>query len=161
MCPDGPSVVVPELKVSFPLTPAVPALDVFTTNCPLVDVVPRPLVREIAPPVPYPNAAVLSPARTVKSPPVSWFTLAASSPVPGEMESTMSPPLPKVAAPDEKTIDPDDPKLVVPDVKVNEPLTPLVPAFIVLKTILPLDCVVLYPADNEMLPPVPPSSAVE
>jgi hypothetical protein len=154
MCPDGPSVVVPELNVSFPLTPAVPALDVFTTNCPLVDVVPRPLVREIAPPVPYPNAAVLSPARTVKSPPVSWFTLAASSPVPGEMESTMSPPLPKVAAPDEKTIDPDDPKLVVPDVKVNEPLTPLVPAFTVCIVTAPLVLDVPYPVAHAIAPPV-------
>ena len=165
-----PTLDVPDVKDSFPLTPELPALLVCTTKSPLDRSVPRPVVNEIAPPDPVPLAPVLSPARTITSPPVSVGSMLS---VPGDTLSTMLPPLPFVAVPVANVIDPDAPRLVVPDVNESAPLTPDVPAFTVFITMPPLDDEVPSPDDNDNAPPVidapapavtdtaPPSAAVD
>ena len=131
-----PTLDVPDVKDSFPLTPELPALLVCTTKSPLDRAVPRTDVNEIAPPEPVPLAAVLSPARTITSPPLSVGSMLA---VPGDTLSTIFPPLPFVAVPVASVIDPDAPRLVVPDVNDRAPLTPSVPALTVFITMPPLD----------------------
>jgi hypothetical protein len=49
--PDEPTLVVPELKLSAPLTPLVPAFAVFIVIEPDVVAVPTPVDIEMAPPV--------------------------------------------------------------------------------------------------------------
>ena len=56
--PDAPLLAVPDVKLSSPLTPAVPAFTVRTMNAPLDVSVPSPVVSDTAPPV----NGVLSPA---------------------------------------------------------------------------------------------------
>ena len=115
--PEDPLLVVPDVKLSLPLTPDVPAFTVRTMNDPLDVSVPSPVVSDTAPPV----NGVLSPAIAYTSPPVSVFDL--------PTDTRMSPPSPCVAAPVKIEIDPEPPLDAVPLEKYNEPLTPDVPAF--------------------------------
>ena len=146
-----PTLDVPDVKDSFPLTPEFPALLVCTMKSPLDRSVPSPVVKEMAPPDPVPVPAVLSPARTITSPPVSVGSMLA---VPGDTLNTMLPPLPLVAVPVANVMDPDAPRLVVPEVNDNAPLTPKVPAFTVFMMIAPLLEAVPSPVDNDNAPPV-------
>ena len=97
-----PTLVVPVLKTSAPLIPAVPALTDWTTIDPLDVSRPIPADKDICPPV----AVVDDPAVALTCPPTPVF------PVPTAI--TISPPFPFVAAPVAKKIFPDDPALVVP-----------------------------------------------
>ena len=115
--PDEPELVVPELNLSDPLTPASPALDVRIVMAPLVLAMPWPVVMSTVPPV----ATVLSPLSTTIWPPTPL--------VPRPTVMDMAPPLPPVAVPDPREIDPDEPELDVPELNVSKPLTPLLPAF--------------------------------
>ena len=60
-----PLLELPVLSTRRPLTPALPELDVFMTNAPLLVAVPRPVMIEIAPPV----AEEETPAAIAISPP--------------------------------------------------------------------------------------------
>jgi hypothetical protein len=68
--PDDPALLVPDVKDSFPLTPEFPALLVCTMKSPLDRAVPTPDEREIVPPDPVLEAAVLSPLVMTTSPPI-------------------------------------------------------------------------------------------
>jgi hypothetical protein len=65
-----PTLDVPDVKDSFPLTPEFPALLVCTMKSPLDRAVPTPDEREIVPPDPVLEAAVLSPLVMTTSPPI-------------------------------------------------------------------------------------------
>jgi hypothetical protein len=70
----------------------------------------------------------------------------------------MSPPFPFVADPVSTRNAPLDPEMDVPDANIMYPEVPLVPAFIVLMVMLPLEVEDPYPADRDITPPVSESS---
>ena len=71
MDPDDPLVTAPELKLSMPLSPFVPASNVRITNDPLLDIVPLPEYNVTEPPV----AASVAPASKPTSPPAPLLPL--------------------------------------------------------------------------------------
>ena len=125
---------VPDVKVSAPLVPNVPAFDVRKMTDPLDVVVPFPAVNDMNPPV---LDAVVVPDAIEISPPTPV--------VPVPTLTRISPLLPCVAAPEKSCTDPELPELVVPDSNTSPPLTPKVPAFADLITMEPLDLMVPTP----------------
>ena len=71
MDPDDPLVTAPELKLSMPLSPFVPASNVRITNDPLLDIVPLPEYNVNEPPV----SASKAPASTPTLPPAPLLPL--------------------------------------------------------------------------------------
>jgi hypothetical protein len=146
MVPDVPELVVPELKLSCPLTPFVPALCVFKTSDPELVSLPVPLEIDTAPPV----TGSECPALMMSWPPESLFDV--------PTDSDMLPLLPPVAAPVAITTSPLEPALVVPELNLTEPLTPAVPAFRVFSLMDPEDVAEPKPDAMEMKPPVEPDA---
>ena len=118
--PEAPELVVPVENFKCPLAPVVPAFTVFTTKDPLEEVLPFPVLIDMAPPV-VPADVDVSPANICISPPVPT--------APVLTLTVIRPDLPAVAAPVEIEIVPELPELDVPVENDIEPLTPLVPAF--------------------------------
>jgi hypothetical protein len=133
IAPEDPELVVPVINCKCPLTPVVPASTVFTTNAPLEDVLPFPVLIDIKPPV-VPAAVEVSPAYICISPPVPT--------APVLTLKVIRPDFPAVADPVETEIVPELPELDVPVENEIEPLTPEVPAFCVFRTMLPLELAV-------------------
>jgi len=71
MLPLLPELLLPELKVSIPLAPDVPALMLRTMTMPLLDAVPSPLAMLNDPPV----MLVLRPAKACTDPPAPLVPL--------------------------------------------------------------------------------------
>jgi hypothetical protein len=136
-----PTLAVPELKLSCPDTPVVPALNVLNVILPLDCVEPNPDDNLIAPP----DRAVDWPAKTATLPPVSV------SPAP--TVTRMLPPLPFVDAPVPTDKLPLLPTLAVPELKLNLPETPALPLFMERTVIEPLDVDEPYPVRTETAPP--------
>ena len=162
MLPLLPSLAVPELKLSVPLTPATPEFGVLKDNGPLDVCTPYPVSIVMAPPDPR-SVDVASPALSKMSPP------AVTSPCP--TVTVMWPPFPFVDAPLPIDKLPLAPVLVVPELNTNVPLTPLSPAFKERSCTFPLDVndpnpeyIAIDPPDRPLpapaarvtVPPIPP-----
>jgi hypothetical protein len=132
----------PELKISTPDTPAVPALALRKVTAPLVVAVPSPALRLSAPPV----FTVLWPEKTCTLPPAPL--------VPLPTVIATEPPRPLVATPVPIQIWPLLPLLALPELKTSIPLVPLVPAFMLRMVTMPLEYVEPSPLDKLSAPPV-------
>jgi hypothetical protein len=110
---------VPELKLSIPLTPLVPLLNVLMLKVPLDDTVPWPETIDKEPPV----VVVLCPLESIIRPPT-----------PSDPLSTIiliDPPAPFTPDPEVNIIDPALPLLAHPDKSESEPEMPLFPPLFV------------------------------
>ena len=116
MDPDDPLVAAPELKLSMPLTPAVPASNVRITNDPLLDIVPLPEYNVTELPVPASEALASTP------------TLPPAPLLPLPTVRSNDPPRPPVDAPVPISIAPLLPLVAAPELITSAPLTPDVPA---------------------------------
>ena len=125
--PVDPLEDVPVFKAKLPDTPSDPASELKTVNAPLELAVPKPVTRDIEPPV----ASVLSPELRT--------TLAPTKLVPLPAITLTLPLVPPVADPERITIDPELPSDEVPDFNDNDPLVPLEPASDVSNENAPLD----------------------
>jgi len=125
--PELPDVALPVLSNNIPLDPAVPAFTVSSTNDPLVDAEPYPVIIDMRPPV---NAADVMPDDNTISPPV--FV----SPEP--TVTYTAPDRPDDADPDPMYKAPELPDVALPVLSNNIPLDPEVPAFTVCSTNDPL-----------------------
>ena len=141
MCPEVPLVAAPDENDSSPLTPLPPAFTDLMRIRPVDFCVDDPEDNDTVPPM----FTALEPPFATTSPPVSVALRAATA--------LMLPLRPFALFPEEKVILPDAPELDVPDVKRISPLTPLVPASLVTKIMLPLLFGTLAPLVTEMLPP--------
>lgn len=155
-----PELELPVLSTSIPLTPLLPAFEVFSINEPLLDpnAELKPLVIDTRPPLADVDAP---PDRTI-SPPVPL--------VPDPTVMYTEPPRPSLDVPDPMYNAPLLPALELPVLSTSVPLTPAVPAFDVCSSKAPLLVAVPnpllietsppvsnddVPADNTMLPPDP------
>jgi hypothetical protein len=105
-----------------------------------------PEVKDIAPPDPVPEFAVLSPAYMVTAPP--GFVL------PAPPDKTIAPDPPLTAAPDEICMPPLAPSVVEPVAHTTDPDTPVLPPVPDATLINPLDVAVPFPDTSDNDPPV-------
>jgi hypothetical protein len=140
--PPSPTLDVPVLNTTSPLTPDLPELDVANNNDPLELDVEYPDFTSIWPPERSDDV----PADITTDPPDPLF------PDPTVRDSM--PPAPDLADPDPKYSDPESPELDVPVLRTNSPLTPEDPAFVDIISIFPLVDAMLYPDSILTLPPV-------
>lgn len=152
-----PELELPVLNTKVPLTPAVPAFDVCTSNDPLLVAEPTPVVINTRPPV----ADADVPAETVTSPPdplVPKPTVMYTEPPPPLTASPdpiyNAPLFPEFAVPDPMYKAPLLPVLELPVLSTSIPLTPRAPAFDVRKDNEPLLVAELWPVAIDIDPPV-------
>ena len=140
--PLEPAVVVPEVKLSVPLTPLVPEFAVAMTTLPLL--VPRlqPLTREAEPPV----AVRPAPPRTLTSPPPT---------VPSPAPKNAEPPLPAVVAPARTETAPPAPAVPLPTAMLTLPAEPPERPGPVTTLMLPLETPRACPVERDR-PPLAP-----
>jgi hypothetical protein len=142
IAPLAPPLVVPDVKVSSPLTPETPAFAVFTRMEPLDLVVPCMALRLIVPPV----SSFVLPVDTETSPP--------SEVVPVPTDIITFPPRPSLEFPLANSILPELPELVVPVRNDKCPLAPATPALSVFRMTLPVEVAVPKPVARLIAPPV-------
>ena len=140
--PLDPELVVPEVKYNSPLIPLAPALLVFTITDPLDLVEPKPVCKEIAPPV----VSIVLPASMTPDPPTS----VRSSLFNPEPISIIIRPEDPVDSPVNNISFPVSPELEVPVLNFKIPLAPAVPASTERIRNIPLDVAVPSPATNDI-----------
>ena len=132
-----------ELKTNRPLVPLTALFAVVTLSIPLLDEVPSPLLRAIAPP----DADMLRPEDMATMPPAPLV------PLPEATHNT--PPRPAVDAPDPIVPSPLLLEAAVPELKTRIPLPPEAPELAVFMVTSPLLEVVPSPLSSCTTPPVP------
>ena len=112
-----PDVALPELKITDPLTPDVPAFAVLKTKLPLLELVPSPVRIDTRPPLDADD----SPADKTSRPPLPLFPL--------PTVTYIEPPRPVIAVPEPTYKAPEFPDVEEPELRTTRPLVPAVPEF--------------------------------